>query len=154
VTAPLALTLPLAVVLLVLAGGAALAARGGWTGSLRRDGRIGVRTPAALASDPAFALANKVAAPVYAGAAVAGLLLAAVAVLLPVGAVGAVVVFAIGLVAVVALAVSGNALGERAARSVPLPARKPGGGAGCGGCACGGGGCAGLTRTQPATPAV
>ncbi|GGL96820.1 SdpI family protein [Nakamurella endophytica] len=149
---PLALSLPLGLLLVLLAGGAAVQAWAGWTGRLRRTGRWGVRTPAASDNDTAFATANRVAAPVLAGAAVAGLVAAAVVLLASLPVAATVVVAVIGLVAVVALAVAGTALGERAARTLPVPARRPVGGGACGGCGCGDGGCAALTRrsTLPA----
>lgn len=146
---PLALTLPLVLVLLLLAVGAAYHARAGQAGSLRRGGRWGVRTAAASRSDAAFALANRVAAPVLAGAAVVGLLGAVLLVAVSIPVAASLVIAAIALVGLVALSVIGTTLGERAARTLPVPARRPGnaGGASCGGCGCGSGGCAGLTRT-------
>ena len=71
--APLALTIPLAVVLLVLAISAGVMGYRGRVGLLDRHGRLGLHTPAAQASDAAFALANRVAAPVVLGAADAGI---------------------------------------------------------------------------------
>jgi len=59
----------LAAALLTLAAASAVMARGGVMGSLRRSGRLGVHSPAAMASDEAFATANRVAAPVVIGAA-------------------------------------------------------------------------------------
>ncbi|MTD15307.1 hypothetical protein GIS00_15295 [Nakamurella sp. YIM 132087] len=146
---PLALTIPLAVVLMVVAAGAATVAHGGWNGSLRREGRLGVRTRAAVASDHAFETANKVAAPIYGGAAGVALTVGLLVLVLPMNTVGIVVVGLLGLVAVVVLTAAAAATGERVARTLPVPARRAtGAGAGCGGCACGGGGCAGLTRTS------
>lgn len=139
--APLLLTIPFALVLLALALPAAVTARRGWTGRLERRGRLGVHTPAALASDDAFALANRVAAPLVAGAAAAGVACAAIPMLLPVGLAGAMTVFALGLVGTVGQLMYASTIGERAARTVPLPARKPQGGGCCGGCGCGDGGC-------------
>lgn len=141
------LTVPLAVVLLVFAVYAAVVARAGWSGTLHRDGRFGVRTPAATISDPAFRVANRVAAPVNAGAAVVGLLAAALVLFVPMPTALVVVIAVLAVLAVIALTVAGGLLGDRAARAVPVPARRPvSAGAGCGGCACGSGGCAGLSR--------
>lgn len=150
--APLGLTIPLAAVLLVLALAAALMAKGGFTGSLRRTGRLGVHTPPAMASDEAFALANRVAAPVAAGAAVVAGVLAVLVIALQLPTATTLVVWIVGLAGSMALLVVAGVLGDRAARQVPIPARAPasGGGAGCSGCACGGGGCAGITRNNPA----
>ena len=151
---PVALTLPLAAVLLLLAVGAAATALGGWKGTLRRDGRLGLRTQAAQRSDAAFAVGTKVAAPVYGGAAVVGLVTALLVLFLPLSVTAVVVVAVLGLVAIVGLAVAGSSLGEKAARTVPVPATKPGSGGGCGGCACGtGGGCGGLTRSTDSATA-
>jgi hypothetical protein len=124
--APLALTLPIAVLLALPAVAAGVAAIGGWTGRLRRGGRLGVHTLAASASDRGFALANRVAAPVVAGAAAVGALTALIVLLLPVDVVTAVVVGVLGLAGLLVLLYAAAALGERAARTVPLPARRPG----------------------------
>lgn len=152
-TASLALTIPLAVVLLLPAALSGLVGLRGRAGALTRDGRMGVRTPASMASDEAFAVANRVAAPVALGAAAVAAVIAVLILVLPVSAAVAVILFLVGLAAVFALLLVAGTLGDRAARHVPLPARKPGtdGGAGCGGCGCGGGGCSKLTRsTAPA----
>lgn len=146
-SAPLALTIPLAAVLLLPALAAGVAARGGWAGTLRRPGRLGVHTVAAMSSDRAFSLANKVAAPVAGGAAVIGTVAAVIVIALPLAVPAALVVFGLGLVGLFALLYAAAAMGERAARQVPPPARKPGTGSGgspsCGGCGCGEGGCRG-----------
>ncbi|WP_026421780.1 SdpI family protein [Actinokineospora inagensis] len=122
--APLVAGLPLLVI-----GGLGLAGR------LPRNRFGGVRTPAALRSDEAFRVANKVAGP---PTAVAGL----------VGVLGAVVGFAltstaavltVSVIAVLGLAVitlAAGVLGNRAAEAVPEP--KPAVPAGCAGCQCGG----------------
>lgn len=141
--ASLALTIPLAAVLLALAVPAGIVAQRGWTGRLERRGRLGLHTPAALASDEAFALANRVIAPIAASAAVVGIVCAVLVLLLPIGAAGAVIVFAVGLAGVLGQLFASSHLGERAARTVPVPARKPAGGCcggadGAGGCGCGG----------------
>ena len=105
-----------------------------------------------MASDDAFALANRVAAPVSAGAAAVAAVIAVLVLVLPVSTAGTLTVFVIGLAGSMGLLVAAGVLGDRAARQVPIPARKPGsaGGAGCSGCACGGGGCAGISRNDPA----
>jgi hypothetical protein len=124
--APLALVLPIAVVLILPAAAAAVAAVGGRTGRLRRSGRLGVHTLAASASDRGFAVANRVASPVVAGAAAVGLLTAILVLVLPLDAVTAIVIGVLGLAGLLVLLYAAAALGERAAREVPLPARKPG----------------------------
>ena len=153
--APLALTIPLAVLLAVLATASALMAKGGFAGTLSRKGRLGVHSPAAMASDEAFALANKVAAPIALGAAVVAAVLAVLVLVLSPSTAMALVFAVIGLVGSLVLLVVAGALGDRAARQVPIPASKPaaGGGGGCSGCACGGGGCSGITRSDPAAAA-
>jgi hypothetical protein len=150
--APLALTIPLAVLLAALAVSSAVMAKGGFSGSLSRSGRLGVHTPAAMASDEAFALANRVAAPIAAGAAVVAGVVAVLVLALPLGIGSVVVVGLLGLAGSMTLLLVAGTLGDRGARQVPIPARKPtpAAGGGCGGCACGGGGCAGITRTDPA----
>ena len=152
--APLYVVLPLAVVLAVLAIAAAVMAVRGSRGILVRTGRLGVHTPAAMASDQAFTLANKVAAPVSAGAAAVAGVLAVLVVLLPVATAATVFIGLVGIVGAAVLLVAAGVLGDRAARQVPLPARRPGSsGAGCSGCACGGGGCAGISRSAPTAAA-
>jgi hypothetical protein len=137
------LTIPAAAILIALAIPSALAASRGWSGRLSRLGRLGLHTPAALASDDAFALANRVSAPLVAGAAITGIVCAAVALALPLGTLGAITVLALGFVGLIAQLVAAARIGERAARTVPLPARRPAAGSGCcGGCGCGDGGCA------------
>jgi hypothetical protein len=146
------LTIPLAVVLLLLAALSGTVGVRGRTGALSRDGRMGVRTPASMAGDEAFGVANRVAAPVAIGAAAIAAVLAVLILVLPVSSVGALILFVVALTVVFALLLVAGALGDRAARHVPIPARKPAAtGAGCGGCGCGGGGCSKLTRTaEPA----
>ena len=150
--APLYVVLPLALILVIIAAAAAVMAIRGHRGALARSGRLGVHTPAAMASDEAFAVANKVAAPVSGGAAVIAGVLAVLVVVLPVAAGATVVVGLVGLVGSLALLIAAGVLGDRAARMVPVPARRPGSGAtgSCSGCACGGGGCAGISRNDPA----
>jgi hypothetical protein len=154
-TAPPGLTIPLAALLAVLAVAAAVMAKRGAAGALRRAGRLGVHSPPAIASEDAFALANRVAAPVAAGASIVAGVLALLVLVLPLPTAGTVSIWLLGLVGSMVLLVLAGVLGDRAARQVPIPARRPGSaaGAGCSGCACGGGGCAGLTRTDPAAAA-
>lgn len=142
VAAPLALLLPLAVVLVALGLFCLVTARAGWIGTLRRQGRLGVHTPAALASEDAFATANRVAAPVIGGAAVVGLLLGILLIVLQPPTLAAIVMAVIGVVGTLGLLFAGGVLGEKAARTVPIPARRPTAGPNCGGCDCSGGGCA------------
>jgi len=153
VPAPLSLILPLVALLLLLSVASAVMARGGFTGSLRRAGRLGVHSPAAMASDEAFATANKVAAPVAAGAAAISAVIAVLLLVLSPSTAITLVMAVIGLVGSGALLLAAGVLGDRAARFVPIPAAAPATGAGCGGCGCGSGGCAGLTRTDPAQAA-
>lgn len=134
------MTIPLAALLLALALPSAVTAQRGWARRLERRGRLGLHTPAALASDEAFVLANRVAAPLVAGAAIVGILCSVVTIALPLGFLGAVMVAVLGFVGVLGQLFAAATLGERAARTVPLPARKPEGGGCCGGC--GDAGCA------------
>ena len=136
--APLWLTVPFALVLVALGAAAAVMARGGFAGSLTRKNRMGVHSPAAMASDEAFTLANRVAAPVAGGAAVVAVVSAVLMLFLPLPAVASLVVGLVGLAGSVVLLLVAGVLGDRAARQVPIPARKPSsaGGAGCAGCAC------------------
>jgi hypothetical protein len=142
--APLALTVPLAVLLLLLAAPSAVAGYRGRIGTLDRSGRLGLHTPAAIASEKAFALANRVAAPLMTGAAGVGVVCGLLVLLLPMGVAGAVMVAVLGLAGVLGQWYAGSTLGERAASTVPRPARKPGsdGAPCCGGCGCGDGRCA------------
>ncbi len=146
------LAAPLTLALLLVAILSAVTAAKGRLGTLDRAGRLGVRSTAALRSPTAFVLANRVAWPVVAGAAVvAGV--CAVLTLISVPSPGtALITFAVGLIGSTTLLIKGGAMGDRAAQTVPPLAPKPGGGS-CGGCACGTGGCAGLTRTVPADQA-
>ena len=124
-SAPLALTVPLAVVLLMLAALSGTVGLRGRSGSLTRAGRMGVRTPASTASDEAFRVANRVAAPVALGAAAIAALLAVLILFLPLPTVGVLILFLVALAAVFGLLVAAGVLGDRAARHVPLPARRP-----------------------------
>jgi hypothetical protein len=145
--------LPLALILLALAIAAAFTAVRGRAGSLRRDGRLGVRSEAATRSDIAFRLANRVAWPIVGGAAgisgVCALLILAAPLQIPT----ALVIFALAVAGSSMLLIKAGQLGDRAAQTVPRPAAKPGG-ASCGGCGCGAGGCAVLKRDAPADTAA
>lgn len=132
--APLALSVPLAAVLLALAVPTGLTGLRAARGQLDRLGRPGLHTPAARASDEAFSLANRVAAPLTLGAAAVGILCAALVLALPIGVWGAVVVAVLGSAGFFGQLTAASRLGEQAARTVPLPARKPAGGGCCGGC--------------------
>ncbi|MEV6827534.1 SdpI family protein [Amycolatopsis sp. NPDC051102] len=110
----------------------------GFRERLTREGGTGVRTEAALRSEEAFKLANRVAGlPTMAGGAIAVLTgLAGLAMPTTGGLVSAAVA---GVLAMVLLVMGGGMLGNRAALTVPAPA--PAAPAGCSGCACGAGGC-------------
>lgn len=140
------LTVPLAVLLLVAAAAAAVAGLRGRAGILRPSSRLGVHGPAAEASEEAFTVANRVAAPVVLGAAAVFLVGAVLTPALRLPMLASLVIFLLALVGGVVLLVAGGSLGERAAAAVPRPAGKP---VGCDGCACGSGGCAGLTKVAP-----
>ncbi|QNG55471.1 SdpI family protein [Pseudonocardia petroleophila] len=134
--------------LLVLAGLALLAvAVLGARGRLRRNRWIGVRTTETLASEAAFALANRVAAaPVGAAGAVAlvgGAVLAAG----PVGAVS-VVVLAVAVVGTLVLGAFGGMVGQRAAATVPVEPEPVACGGVCAGCDL----VAGCRPTSPTSP--
>lgn len=144
--APAAFTVPVAALLLILAGLSAVTAARGWTGTLRRDGKLGVHSIAAASSDEAFAMANKVAAPVVGGAAVMSLVLAVLVLILPLPTVATVIIGVLSILAVLVLMTAGGILGEKAARTLPVPLRRPKPSPACDGCACGAGGCGGLTR--------
>ena len=147
------LSLILAVLLLALAAFSARTALGGKAGTLPMTGRLGVRSEASMRSENAFRVANRVAWPMVAGAAgIAGLCGIFLAAVRP-GVATTLIVFVLGLAGAVALLVAAGQLGDRAARTVPKPASKPGGGS-CSGCACGGGGCSVLQRTSPAGTAT
>jgi SdpI/YfhL protein family len=114
---------------------------GGYLGfreRLTREGGTGVRTQAALRSEEAFKLANRVAAlPTMAGGAISVLTgLAGLAMPTTAGLVSAALA---GVLAMLVLVMGGGVLGNRAALTVPAPA--PAAPAGCSGCACGAGGC-------------
>lgn len=120
----------------LLVAGAALLVVGllGWRRRLPRNRFAGIRTPATLRSDAAFAAANRVAAPTVLAAGV----ISAIAGALAVGTGGAMLttIVAVAGVGVVGLLIAGGLLGHRAATAVPPPPA-----AGCGGCDCAGAGC-------------
>lgn len=110
----------------------------GFRERLTREGGTGVRTQAALRSEEAFKLANRVAGlPTMAGGAIAVLTgLAGLAMPTTGGLISAALA---GVLAMLLLVMGGGVLGNRAALTVPAPA--PAAPAGCSGCACGAGGC-------------
>lgn len=110
----------------------------GFRERLTREGGTGVRTEAALRSEEAFKLANRVAGlPTMAGGAISVLTgLAGLAMPTTGGLISAALA---GVLAMLLLVVGGGMLGNRAALTVPAPA--PAAPAGCSGCACGAGGC-------------
>ncbi|MEV4143317.1 SdpI family protein [Amycolatopsis sp. NPDC049691] len=110
----------------------------GFRERLTREGGTGVRTQAALRSEEAFKLANRVAGlPTMAGGAISVLTgLAGLAMPTTAGLVSAALA---GVLAMLVLVMGGGVLGNRAALTVPAPA--PTAPAGCSGCACGAGGC-------------
>ena len=110
----------------------------GFRERLTREGGTGVRTEAALRSEEAFKLANRVAGlPTMAGGAISVLTgLAGLAMPTTGGLISAALA---GVLAMLVLVMGGGVLGNRAALTVPAPA--PAAPAGCSGCACGAGGC-------------
>ena len=110
----------------------------GFRERLTRQGGTGVRTEAALRSEEAFKLANRVAGlPTMAGGAISVLTgLAGLAMPTTGGLISAALA---GVLAMLVLVMGGGVLGNRAALTVPAPA--PAAPAGCSGCACGAGGC-------------
>lgn len=103
----------------------------GLAGRLRPNRFAGVRTPATLRSEAAFALANKVAAPTVLAAA-ALFALGGVFTLLADGWVAAAAAAAAALTAFVTAGAGAN-LGIRAAALLPAPQQGPCGNS-CGGC--------------------
>ena len=135
--------------LLVLAGLVLLAvAVLGARGRLRRNRWIGVRTAETLASDAAFALANRVAAAPLGAAGAVALVGGVVLLAGPVGAV-AVVVLAVSVVGTLVLGAFGGMVGQRAAAALPVapPAPAPCAGV-CAGCDL----VAGCRPTSPTSP--
>jgi hypothetical protein len=110
----------------------------GFRERLTREGGTGVRTQAALRSEEAFKLANRVASlPTMAGGAIS--VLAGLAGLAMPTTGGLIAAAFAGVLAMLLLVMGGGVLGNRAALTVPAPA--PAAPAGCSGCACGAGGC-------------
>jgi hypothetical protein len=103
----------------------------GLRGTLRRNRFFGVRTAAAMRSDEAFTLANRVSGLPTVVAGVVGMLGAATSL-----ALHSIVPLAVGVVGMLAIVVAGAATGTRAADALPEP--EPTLPAGCAGCACGG----------------
>ena len=142
---------------LVITTGAALGAVGwlGWLGRLRRNRLLGVRTAATLASEDAFRLGNKAAAPLLMAAAAVAVL-GAVAALRTPSVPAYSVVLAMAVFGMLALAATAGVLGSRAAATGMATGMATGGGRefpSCAGCACSGGpgtgGCSALTRLAP-----
>jgi hypothetical protein len=148
-SAPWVLTAPLAAVLLLIAVLATITAVRGWSGTLRRDGRLGIHSPAAMASAQGFQLANKVASPVVAGSAAVSAVVAVLLLVLGLGTGATLLIGLIGVAGSVGLLLAAGTMGERAARTVPIPARRPSGADSCGGCGCGEGGCAAKLAGRP-----
>lgn len=145
------LSVPLAVVLLALGVPALLAGVRGLRGTLPQGSALGVRGPAAQASEQAGRVANRVAGPVVLASGAVLLIGAVVTVALRLPTVTTVVLFVVALVGGVVLLAVGGSLGERAAMLVPRPATKP---VGCSGCACGAGGCGGAAAVDSADDQV
>ena len=103
-----------------------------------------------MASDRAFDLANRVATPVVVGAAVVSAVVAVLLLVLGLGTGATLLIGLLGLLGSIGLLLVAGAMGERAARTVPIPARRPAGGGSCGGCGCGEGGCAAKLRSARA----
>lgn len=142
-SASLFLTVPLGVVLLLPAAAGLTAGLRGRAGTLRRADTLGIHGPAARSSEEAFALANRVAAPVALAAAAIFALGAVLVIALRLPVLATLVIFMVALIGGVALLIAAGTLGERSAATVPKPATRP---AACDGCACGSDGCAGLAK--------
>jgi hypothetical protein len=131
---------------LVIVAGAAQGAVGwlGWRGRLRRNRYLGVRTAATFASDDAFRLGNRVAAPMLLAAAAVAMLGGVTALVAP-SVPAYSVVLAVAVLGMLGLAVAGGVLGSRAAASTAAPATAtPTRGdtaplTACAGCMCAGG---------------
>lgn len=145
--------LPIALILLGLALASAVTAVRGRAGSLSRTGRLGVRSEAAVRSDLAFKLANRVAWPIVAAAAGVAGFCGLVILVAPLALSTTLVIFALALIGSTALLIKAGQLGDRSAQAMPKPATRPGG-TSCGGCACGGGGCAVLKKGSPSETAA
>jgi len=103
----------------------------GLRGALRRNRFFGVRTEAAMRSEEAFTLANRVSGLPTVVAGVVGILGAATSL-----ALHSIVPLVVGVVGMLAIVVAGAATGTKAADALPEP--EPTLPAGCAGCACGG----------------
>lgn len=149
--AVVALALQIVLGALLIIGGAIITVTGwrGLRGTLPRNRFAGVRTPAAMASDEAFALANRVAAPAtLAGAAV--MVVVGACVLALRGGSTLFLLLVVGLLGATALIMVGGVLGNRAATALAeaRAAQQPAGA--CAGCP--GGGCAALlSNAEPDT---
>lgn len=121
---------------LLIASGAALLIVGllGWRGRLPRNRFAGVRTPATLRSEAAFALANRVAAPPVLAAGAVCVVAGALA--LGTGGGMLTMIVAVGGAGAFGLVIAGGLLGHRAATALPTQTT------GCQGCSCNGGACA------------
>ena len=115
---PVAARVVVVVVLLLVAAAALTTAALTRSGSLRRTGRAGVRTPASLASDESFATANRTAAPFLVLAGVFAILAAVLVGATGLRGSGGVLALVGCGVVVGGLLVLGAARGERAARLV------------------------------------
>ena len=104
----------------------------GLRGSLRRNRYFGVRTPAALRSDEAFTLANRVAGLPTLVAGAVGVLGSVTSMALS----DSIIPLAVGIVGMFAIVLAGAVTGHKAAEALPEP--EPELPAGCAGCACGG----------------
>lgn len=128
------LAIPLAAVLLMLTVPSVLAAWWGLRGTLTRGSRLGVHSPPAMASEQAFAVANRTAAPLsLAGGTV---LATGVVLLLLTGAAVPVIwlIFAITLAGGLVFQVLAGRTGTLAATAAAPP---PGRDTCCGDCGCG-----------------
>ncbi|WP_037177137.1 SdpI family protein [Rhodococcus sp. UNC363MFTsu5.1] len=118
-----------ATVLFVVALAIGVVAVAGITGRLPRNRWAGVTTPEALASDDAFRLANRIAAPTMAAAAL--LLVIGGVGALAFGTAGGLLTVAVALVAALVTAGYGGSMGARAAAAA-APAGGCGHDCGCG----------------------
>lgn len=106
----------------------------GWRGGLRRNRFVGIRTAVAMASEDAFRLANRVAAPALLAAAAVAVLGGVAALAAPSAGAYAVVLGVAGT-GMIGLMVAGGVLGTRAAAGL-APAGSPPVISGCANCTC------------------